>query len=148
MKANTVRNTLLYLTTLGLLLPGMSALAEEGELWQTEVKVEMPGMPMAIPPQTASTCQPKGRSSEEMSIPKDASCKTTDFKKSGNKTSFKVACNGKDNSMTGSGEVETLGSDSYRGKMHMVMDAGGQRMEMTQNFTSKRLGKCDYQARN
>lgn len=147
MKINAVRNTALSLAAFALLLPGMNARAEEGELWQTEVKVEVPGMPMAMPPQTASFCQPKGQNKEEMSIPKDASCKTTDFKKSGNKTSFKVACNGKDNSMTGSGEVETLGSDSYRGKMHMVMDAGGQRMEMTQNFTSKRLGKCDYQPR-
>lgn len=147
MKINAVRNTALSLAAFALLLPGMSARAEEGELWQTEVKVEMPGMPMAMPPQTASICQPKGQNKEEMSIPKDASCKTTDFKKSGNKTSFKVVCNGKDNSMTGSGEVETLGSDSYRGKMHMVMDAGGQRMEMNQNFTSKRLGKCDYQPR-
>jgi len=147
MKINAVRNIALSLGAFALLLPAMNARAEEGELWQTEVKVEMPGMPMAMPPQTASICQPKGRSSEEMSIPKDASCKTTDFKKSGNKTSFKVACNGKDNSMTGTGEVETLGSDSYRGKMHMVMDAGGQRMEMSQNFSSKRVGKCDYQPR-
>ena len=144
MKANTVRNTVLSLTTLGLLLPAMSALAEEGELWQTEVKMEMPGMPAAMPPQSATVCQPKGRN-EEMSIPKDASCKTTDFNKSGNKTSFKVACNGKGNSMIGSGEVETLGSDSYRGKMHMIMNSAGRKMEMTQNFTSKRVGKCDYQ---
>lgn len=146
MKVSTVRNAVISFSALALLLPAMSAMAEEGELWQTEVKVEMPGMPMAMPPQTATVCQPKGRG-EEMSIPKDANCKTTDFKKSGNKTSFEVACNGKGNSMTGSGEVETLGSDSYRGKMHMIMNSGGQKMEMNQTFSSKRLGKCDYQPR-
>lgn len=146
MKVSTVRNAVISFSTLALLLPAMSAMAEEGELWQTEVKVEMPGMPVAMPPQTVTVCQPKGRS-EEMSIPKDANCKTIDFKKSGNKTSFKVACNGKGNSATGSGEVETLGSDSYRGKMHMIMNSGGEKMEMNQTFSSKRLGKCDYQPR-
>ncbi len=145
MATNLVRHVALSLASFTLLLP-VVVQAEEGELWQTEVKVEMPGMPMAMPPQTATVCQPKGRG-EEMSIPKDASCKITDLKKNGNTTRFKITCNGQGNAMTGSGEVETLGSDRYRGTMQMAMNHGGEKMVMNQNFSSKRIGKCDYPSR-
>lgn len=129
------------------LLPVSSAFAEEGELWQMEVKMEMAGMP-SMPAQSVQQCLPKQSAAEreESVIPKDASCKMTELKKSGNKTTFKMACNGKGNSMTGSGEVEQLGSNGYRGTTHMVINNQGQgRMEMTQSFSSKRIGKCDYQ---
>lgn len=128
-----------------LLLSSTSVFAEEGELWQTEIKVEMPGMPAGMPPQSSSVCVPKGQS-DEMTIPKDASCKTTDLKKSGNKTSFKLACNVRGKiMMTSDGEMEKQGSDGYRGKIHMVMDDGRRKTEMTQNITSRRLGTCNYQ---
>ena len=146
MKGSNIRFSTLMLLSCSFLFSTSGAFAEEGELWQAEVKMEMPGMP-AMPPQSVKQCVPKKTKAEreEMLIPKDPACKTTDFKKSGSKTSFKLTCNSNGASMTGAGEVEQLGDDGYRGKMHMVMNQGKEKMEMSQSFSGKKLGKCDYQ---
>ncbi len=146
MKLTNAATVMLSLLPLAVLVLSKGAFADEGELWQTEVKVEMSGVSSKIPPQSNSVCVPRGHS-EDLSHPKDASCKTTDLKKAGNKTSFKLACNiqGK-MKMTGDGEMEQQGSDSYRGKIHMVMDDGRKKMEMNEFIASTRLGTCDYQS--
>ncbi|MCR4333317.1 MAG: DUF3617 domain-containing protein, partial [Sulfuricaulis sp.] len=95
---------------------------DTGELWQITTSMEMEGMPMAMPAQTSKACLPKDRKSDA-AIPKDESCTTTDLRKSGSKTSYKIVCTGK-NKMTGTGEFEDLGSDSYRGKMRMTGTMG------------------------
>lgn len=116
---------------------------DTGELWQITTSMEMEGMPMAMPSQTSKACLPKDRKGDA-AIPKDKSCQTTEFKQSGNKSSFKVVCTGKDK-MTGAGEYESLGSDSYRGKMRMTGTMDGEKMDMTQKFSGKRIGTCNYE---
>ncbi|MEK7222976.1 MAG: DUF3617 family protein, partial [Pseudomonadota bacterium] len=105
--------------------------------------MEMEGMPMAMPGQTSKACLPKDRKSDA-AIPKDESCSTTDLRKSGNKTSYKIVCTGK-NKMTGTGEFEDQGSDSYRGKMRLTGTMDGEKMDMTQKFSGKRIGTCKYE---
>lgn len=115
------------------------------EQWEITTKMEMKGMPMAMPAMTNKACLPKNRKSNEDLIPKDkdSDCKMSDVKQSGNKTSFKMVCAGK-HPMKGDGEIEHSG-DNYRGTMHIVGDMDGQPMDMTQSFSGKKIGTCTYE---
>jgi hypothetical protein len=114
------------------------------ELWQVTTKVEMPGMPMAMPEQTQTVCLQKGQQREEGMVPKDKNCRMTDVKQSGNRTTFTVVCEGKDG-MTGTGDI-TSSPDSYRGTMRMQGTMDGQPVNMTQSFSGRRTGTCTYEA--
>jgi hypothetical protein len=113
------------------------------DLWEMTSKVEMPGMPMAMPPQTVQVCTPKGKQAESMA-PREGNCKVQDLKQTGNKTTFKIVCRGPD-PMAGSGEIVTLGPDAYKGTTHISTNAGGQRVTMTNSFSAKRVGSCTAQ---
>ena len=115
------------------------------EQWEITTKMEMAGMPMALPSQTNKVCLPKNRNSDEGLIPQDknSDCKMDDMKRSGNKTTFKMSCAGK-HPMTGNGEIENNG-DSYRGTMHIVGKMEGEDVDMKQSFSGKRIGSCTYE---
>ncbi len=110
------------------------------ELWDVTMKMEMPGMPMAMPAQTFQTCLKKDRAKGEDSIPKQDNCKVTDVKTVGNKVSFAMQCTG-DEPMTGRGEI-TSTPTSYDGRMQMKSTRRGQDLEMTQTFSGKKVGAC------
>lgn len=124
-----------------LALPAFAAGTDE--LWEVTVKMEMAGMPMAMPAQTNRICQPKDRPQEEGMMPADQNCKMTDVKRSGNKSSFKLSCTG-EQAMTGSGEFEHNG-DNYRGTMRMATVMDGESFDMTQNISAKKVGNCTYE---
>jgi len=109
------------------------------ELWDVTMKMEMPGMPMAMPAQTFQSCLKKDRAKED-GIPKQDNCKVTDVKTVGNKVSFAMECTGKD-PMTGRGEI-TPTPTSYDGRMQMKSTGRGEQMEMTQTFSGKKVGAC------
>lgn len=135
--------TLIPALALGLVLAG-SALAQSGtgNLYRVTTKTEMVGMPFQMPAQTVEVCGPKNQTSEKM-VPHDENCTVTDFKVSGNKSSYTMTCRG-EGTMTAKGEFEQLGPDAYRGKMHMVGTADGERMEMNMTFDGKKIRDCDY----
>jgi len=110
------------------------------ELWDVTMKVEMPGMPMAMPAQTIQSCLKKDRAKSEDAIPKQDNCKVTDVKTVGNKVSFAMDCTGND-PMTGRGEI-TSTPTSYDGRMQMKSTRRGREMEMTQTFSGKKVGAC------
>jgi len=132
------------LPALGLLLAcyaaSPEALAQQGSgiRYQVTSKMEMVGMPFAMPARTDEVCGPKNAAAESL-VPKQDNCTVHDYRASGNKASFRMVCTGKD-AMTGTGEFEMLGANGYRGKMSMETE--GQQMLM--NFEGKRLGDCDY----
>lgn len=111
------------------------------DLLEVTTKIEMPGMNM--PTQTNQVCSPKGKANESM-VPQDSDCKMTDFKRSGNKSTFKMVCNSPQQ-MTGTGEFVTDGPSAYHGKMHMTGNVEGQAMDMTTTYSSKRIGSCTYE---
>jgi hypothetical protein len=117
--------------------------AAPGEMWEITSKMEMDGMPMAMPAQTSQACLPKDKKPDSM-VPKNESsdCKMTEHKQAGNKMTFKMVCTGKD-PMTGSGEITNSGS-SYSGKMHITGKVDGESMDMKQSFSGKKLGSCEY----
>jgi hypothetical protein len=132
------------LTGLVLLLARPLVVPAQGpdELWEVTTKMEMVGMPMAMPQHTNQVCMRKG-GQEESLVPKDKDCKVVDMKRSGNKMSFRMICEGK-NKITGTGEIEHTG-DRYSGTMRMQGTFDGQPMNMTQTFSGKKVGACTYQ---
>jgi hypothetical protein len=102
------------------------------DLWEVTTKMEMPGMPMAMPPQTVRQCLAKGA--------EDADYVTRLPRRTGNRIAFKMVCTGTD-AMEATGEI-TLGAESYDGRIQMVMRKDGESLDMSSTFTGKRIGAC------
>ena len=117
-----------------------SAFAQgKDDLWEVTMKMEMPGMPMAMPAQVHRVCVSKNRKDEDL-IPKRENCKVLESSKSGNKLTYKMACTGED-AMTATGEM-TYAANSYEGRTRMTTKSGGDTVSMQQTFAGKRVGDC------
>lgn len=118
-----------------------AALAAQGtdELWEVTMKIEVPGMPMAMAPQVHRVCIASNRRDEDL-IPRRDNCRVLDSRRSGNRITYTMACTGAE-PMDVSGEM-TYGSQSYEGRMRMITKSAGQSMEMGQTFAGKRVGAC------
>jgi Protein of unknown function (DUF3617) len=116
------------------------ALAQaKDDLWEVTMKMEMPGMPMAMPAQVHRVCVSKNRKDEDL-IPRRDNCRILDSAKSGNKITYKMECTGQD-AMVATGEMIYSGN-SYEGRMKMTAKSGNETMNMDQTFTGKRVGDC------
>jgi len=136
----TIRRAAVPLVAFAMIaLPGSALAQGKDDMWEITSKMEMPGMPMAMPAQTSRMCTAKNRKDEDL-IPRRENCKLLDSNRSGNKITYKMACTGKD-AMNVTGEM-TYGANSYEGKMMMTGQAEGQAMNMTQTFSGKRVGDC------
>lgn len=109
------------------------------DLWEMTVKMEMPGMPMALPDQTSQVCVRKGRKDADL-VPQNDECTMTDVRTSGNRTTFAMVCKG-DPPMSGTGDI-TSTPTSYHGRIAVRSTRRGEEMTMTQTFTGKRIGTC------
>jgi hypothetical protein len=122
-----------------LLVPTVSLAAatmHEG-LWEITTQMEMPGMPMKMPPSVMKHCYTKNDVSDQKKIiSRDKNCTVTDMKTSANKVTWKMKCTG-ENAATMTGET-VFGSDSYSSVMKM--NSHGQ--NMTMKVKGKRLGNC------
>lgn len=127
-----------------LTLPGMAAAQGKDDLWEVTTRVEMPGMPMAMPPQTNRYCIRKGGADEDY-VPKRENCSMVNSKRVANKVTYKMVCTGKD-AMTIAGEM-TFGSNAYDGRMEMRGKTEGQPFEMAQTYAGKRVGDCTAAAK-
>ncbi len=118
-------------------------LAAEGireGMWEITSKMEMPGMPMAMPPTTVKHCYTKDEVKDQKKvINRDKDCTVTDLKSSGNKVTWKMVCTGK-NAGKFSGETVFSG-DSYDSVMHMQSE-DGKGGAMTIKAKGKRVGNC------
>ena len=122
-----------------MLMPSPSSGAEmmRPGLWEITTTMEMQGMSFQMPSQTTRHCY-TAQEVKEDPVPKDANCKITDLKTSGNKTSWKMECKG-EMAGTGEGEVTHLGDSAYEGKSTIKT----QGMTMTMKYKGKRLGECE-----
>jgi hypothetical protein len=122
------------------LLACAPALAQgRDDLWELTLRMEMPGMPMAMAPQVHRMCVAKSHNDEDM-IPKRGNCRMIDSRRTGNKVSYRMSCTGNE-PMEVTGET-TYGSDAYEGRMRMTTTSGGQSMEMMQTYSGRRVGDC------
>ena len=120
------------------LATSMQASAQgKDDLWEVSTKMEMPGMPMAMPAQTNRFCLGKNRKDEEL-VPRQGDCRMIESKRVGNKFTYKMDCSGV-NSAIVDGTI-TFGNNVYDGQMRMAMKNTNDTMVMT--FTGKRIGDC------
>lgn len=112
------------------------------DMWEVTTKMEMPGMPAAIPPQTNRVCTGKNRKDEEF-VPKQGECRMIESKRVGNKFTYQMECAGS-NPSTVAGDV-TFGNNVYDGQMRVTMHQAKQTMNMT--FAGKRVGDCTAAAK-
>jgi hypothetical protein len=129
-----MEKTLSAMAIIGLLGAASATAASGGELWEITTKMSMLGMDM--PGMTQNSCQPKGGAYKPEKSRQRENCEITDMKVSGNKTTWKMHCPGKD-AVDGSGEV-IRGTDKLNGTMKLSMKNG----EMTETILGKRIGTC------
>lgn len=109
--------------------------------WEVKTEMEMPGMPMKMPPMTTTQCVTKEQADDpQRSVPQGRgaqnNCKVSDYKVTGNKVTWSMKCEGPE-AMSGTGEI-TYGDNTYEGSM--TMNRQGQ--TMTMKYSGKRLGDC------
>lgn len=123
-----------------LVVPAYGAVGKAGK-WQMTMEMDMPGMPMKMPPMTFTHCVTKEQAENpESAIPKgqrESGCTYSDVKIEGSKISWKMEC--PKQQMSGTGEV-TYSADSYTGKADMKM-AGDREAHV--KYSGKYLGACD-----
>lgn len=135
---------LIALSALLPLVDALTAPAAQGpdDLWEITTKVEMSGMPFAPRPQTSRVCLQKGKQ-EEGVIPKDQNCRMENLRRTGNRTTFHLVCEGKDK-MTGDVDI-TSTSDNYQGSMRMQGTMEGRQVNMTNQYSGRRVGSCTWE---
>ncbi|MDP2806487.1 MAG: DUF3617 family protein [Gallionellaceae bacterium] len=117
--------------------------AAPGEYWEITNKMEMAGMPFAMPATTQKLCIPKGAENDPKSTAGDKNCQMTDVKTVGKKTTWKARCNHDGEVMTGIGE-QTGSKDGYKGKIQFSGKSDGEDINMKMEFSGKRIGgNCD-----
>ena len=134
-----MKKQIFWTVVFGLLSRVSVMAAGSDELWEVSSKMEIAGMPVAMPAQTSKICMPKGHEKDpNNAVPKskEQDCKISDVKTAGNKTTWKMTCEGK-NPMTGDGEM-TRGDGSYSGKSVLH----SKRREVTTVYSGKRIGSC------
>jgi len=115
-------------------------------MWEITTTMEVPGMPMAIPPTTRTQCYAKKDVDDPKKVApnasrKDENCALTDHKVTGNKVTWSVQCQGK-RAGSGTGEM-VLKGDSYEGTIKMNShDPRRGEMQMTQHIKGRRVGDC------
>ncbi len=107
------------------------------DLWEVSTKMEMPGMPMAMPAQTRRICVGNNRKDEAF-VPVQGDCRMVESKRVGDKFSYRMDCAGNDPS-TVDGAI-TFGNNAYDGKMRITMKQTRDTMDMA--FAGKRVGDC------
>src|SRR6186997_2267578 len=72
-------------------IPHTAAAQGKDDLWEITSKMEMPGMPMAMPAQTQRVCVAKTGKDDDY-IPKRENCRLQDSRRTGNKVTYKMVC--------------------------------------------------------
>lgn len=135
-----------HLTAILAILTGLissTAYAAPGEYWEITSKMEIPGMPFAMPATTTKICIAKGNENDPRKTSGDKDCQMSDIKTVGKKTTFKVRCDRDGEIMTGTGE-QTVNANGSESKIHFSGKSRGRDTDMTMTSSSKRIGgSCD-----
>ena len=108
--------------------------------WEITMQMDMPGMPMKMPPMKVTNCVTKEQA-ENPEPPKAKNgddCKISDYKRDGNTVSWSMEC--KKQNMKGEGSITfSDNGESYEGIAHLKMGD----MDMSQKYSGKYVGECD-----
>ncbi|MBM4278044.1 MAG: DUF3617 family protein [Deltaproteobacteria bacterium] len=105
-------------------------------LWEMTMTMEMPGMPMKMPPQTNTHCLTKKDMVPQKGEP-GQECKVIKHEVKGDTVTWFMECKTKEGPATFDGKV-TYRGESFEGVVKMK--SGG--MDITQNLKGKWIGKC------
>lgn len=133
------RATVLMMLVLASPMIAGAASPQKAGKWQSTMQMEMPGMPVKLPPVTVTTClSEEDVKDPQKSIPNDpkSDCKFGDVNVDGNTMSWTMEC--PKQGMKGKGSM-TYENDTYSGQMDMSV--GEQEMKM--KYSGKYLGACD-----
>jgi hypothetical protein len=126
---------------IGLTLATTPAIAAEpGDQWEITVKIDMPGMPVSMPPQTTRVCLAKQARDADYVPKSQGECQVQDTHRSGKTLRYRMECRGKE-TVTLDGEI-TMGADSYHGRMQMHSKSAGDDFAMSQTFSGRKVGEC------
>ena len=106
--------------------------------WQVKMQMEMPNMPVKMPPFTWEIClTEEDLKDPQKAVPNDPKnkCDVADYKVDGNTVTWTINCPKQD--MKGTGEI-TYTDDSYSGKMDMTVGE----QEMSTKYSGKWIGEC------
>jgi hypothetical protein len=106
--------------------------------WQITIQMDMPNMPMKMPPMTVTQCITKEQAENPQppKTKKDDDCKISNYKLDGSTVTWSIDC--PKQNMTGDGKI-TFSGDTYDG----VTNLKKADMAITQKFSGKYLGPCD-----
>jgi hypothetical protein len=122
-----------------LALPAFAAGPQKPGKWQITVQMEMPGMPVQMPPTTQTICLTEDDvNNPQKSLPSDpkSDCKVSDYKIEGNTITWTVSC--PKQQALGSGKI-TFAGDTYTGAMKLMVHEH----EMSMKYNGKWLGSCE-----
>ncbi len=108
--------------------------------YDVTVKMEMAGMPIAMPPTSQRLCVRKGAGNNGAFVPRQENCRVSDTTRAGSRLMFKIACAGND-PLTGTGEF-TFDANGYNGQIRMKGKMEGEDVDMTQVIAARRVGGC------
>ena len=112
------------------------SLFKEG-LWEITSKMEIPGMPVPMPPIKYKQCMTNENPVPNQSQP-GQECRMKNVKTKGNTVSWEMVCDSQQGEVKSSGKI-TYKGDRFNGVVMMDMPEQGQ-MKMT--MTGRRIGKC------
>lgn len=125
------------LSTLVIPAVGIAAETMREGYWELTTTMEMPGMPMKMPPTQIKQCFTKEDvQDQKTAISTNKDCTVTESNKIGNKVTWKMKCTGQ--SAGDSSGVTEFNGDSF--ETTMKMETQGQAMNM--NIKARRLGNC------
>ena len=114
---------------------------QEGN-WAVTMKMEMVGMPVAMPPVNTNQCVTKKDLVPDMSKG-DQGCVVKNQKVNGDTVTWQLQCTGKDGTMEGDGRIQ-YGTGTYDGDMLLSMSdkSGGAPMQIKYKMHGKHTGPC------
>ncbi|AMM41995.1 conserved hypothetical protein, secreted [Candidatus Desulfofervidus auxilii] len=105
-------------------------------LWQITMTIEMPGMPMQMPPQTYTHCLTKKDMVPQKEEP-NQECRMVKRDIEGDTVTWVMECKTSEGTAVFNGKV-TYKGNSFEGIIKMKQSG----MEMTQNLKGKWIGEC------
>ena len=135
-----------YMTSLAALaalaLPAAAVAQMTAGLYEYTIKMNVPGAPANIPPQTMQRCLSAKdvAGSQGYEVPNDpnSDCKVRDLTQSGGQFAYKLACTKPqqiDGAVKGTATATSIAMD-------MTMNIAGIPGPLTQSITARRLGDC------
>ncbi|TAL23880.1 MAG: DUF3617 family protein [Nitrospirae bacterium] len=129
------------LLTLALSAPAFAEPNMKEGMWEMAMKMDMQGMPFAMPPMKFNQCITK-KDMVPYKKEKGQDCDMVSTKISGDTVSWVVKCKDKHGTTESSGQI-TYEGEKFNGVINTTMtDAGGSSQKSKMNMSGRRIGAC------